>query len=114
MAVFSAPAVGQSVYGDISGSLTSTAGRPIAGAKITVTSLEKGGKSYTKSNDSANYSVADLIPDTYDISVEADGFKTFKENSIPVFADQTSRVNVQLSEGLGSDVVAALPERSPS
>lgn len=107
--LLAAAATGQSIYGDISGTLTSTSGEPIVAAKITVTSLEKGGRSYAKTNDSGNYSVTDLPPDTYDISVEANGFKTFKETGIPVFADQTSRINIQLSEGLASDVVAAIP-----
>jgi outer membrane receptor protein involved in Fe transport len=106
---FSRAAVGQSVYGEIVGTFTSVTGRPIASAKVTLISQEKASKSQTMTNQSGNYSVRDLVPDTYDMTVEADGFKTFKEGGIPVFADQSSRVSAQLPEGSAADVVAGIP-----
>src|SRR6266481_2410601 len=67
--------LGQAVYGSIFGTVTDPQGNAIAGAKVTVTSLTKSFTFETTTNESGNYSVTHLIPDTYKIHVEGQGFK---------------------------------------
>jgi Carboxypeptidase regulatory-like domain/TonB dependent receptor len=100
-------AIGQSLYGEVSGRFTDALGNPIAGAEVTVTSQEKGNRFRTSTNKFGNFQVTDLVPDTYSIAVEANGFKTFRETEIPVFADQASRVNASLPRGESTDLVLA-------
>jgi Carboxypeptidase regulatory-like domain len=102
-------AIGQSLYGEVSGRFTDALGNPIAGAEVTVTSQEKGNRFRTSTNKFGNFQVTDLVPDTYSIAVEANGFKTFRETEIPVFADQVSRVNASLPRGESTDLVLANP-----
>jgi hypothetical protein len=65
----------QAVYGSILGTVTDPQGGAVAGAKITVTSITKSTAAETTTNESGNYSVTHLIPDTYKIRIEAPGFK---------------------------------------
>jgi Carboxypeptidase regulatory-like domain/TonB dependent receptor len=100
--------LGQSVYGDVSGTLTDASDAPIPGAIVTVISVEKGTKFKTTTNQSGQFSVTHLLPDTYNLSVQSEGFRTLQDTGIPVFADQTSRINGKLSRGNSADVAAAV------
>jgi hypothetical protein len=92
-------ASGQAVYGSIIGTVTDPQGNAIAGAKVTVTSVTKNTSEETTTNDSGNYSVLHLIPDTYKIRVEAPGFKAYDIPSVVVQVDTTARVDPQLQVG---------------
>src|SRR5262249_37701063 len=97
------------LYGEISGRFTDVLRNPIAGAEVTVTSREKGNRFRTRTNEFGNFQIPGLVPDTYSIAVEVNGFKTFRETEIPVFADQASRVNASLPRGESTDLVLANP-----
>ena len=89
-------AMGQAVYGSIIGTVTDPQGGAVAGAKVVVTSTTKGTSEETTSNESGNYSVTHLIPDTYKIHIEATGFKSLDIPSVQVSADTAQRVDVSL------------------
>ena len=59
----------QAVYGSIIGTVTDPQGAAIVGAKVTVTSTTRGTSDETTSNESGNYTVTHLIPDTYRVHV---------------------------------------------
>src|SRR2546429_9143743 len=63
-------ASGQAVYGSIIGTVTDPQGNAVAGAKVTVTDITKGTSEATTTNDSGNFSVIHLIPDTYKVRSE--------------------------------------------
>src|SRR5437763_9188291 len=86
-AMYVPTASGQAVYGSIIGTVTDPSGAAVPNAKVTVTSVGKGTSDTTTTNDSGNYSVTHLIPDVYNVKVEAPGFKAFEEKNIPVSAD---------------------------
>jgi len=67
----SPPSAAQAVYGSIFGTITDQSGAAVVGAKLTVTSIQKGTKFETTSNEAGNYSVTHLIPDRYDVRSEA-------------------------------------------
>src|ERR1700674_2579492 len=69
-------ASGQAVYGSIIGTVTDAQGNAVSGAKVTVTSTTKNTTDETTTNESGNYSVIHLIPDTYSVRIEAPGFKS--------------------------------------
>lgn len=92
-------ASGQAVYGNIIGTVTDPQGNAVAGAKVTVTSTTKGTSFEGTANDSGNYTVTHLIPDTYSVKIEATGFKTYNVASIQIFADQDARVDAPLQIG---------------
>src|SRR6266571_3570317 len=101
---------GQAVYGSIIGTVTDPQGNTVTGAKVTVTSVTKGTSQETATNDSGNYSVTHLIPDTYKIKVEAPGFKTHDVASVQVSADAAARVDAQLQVGAVTQTVEVTGE----
>src|SRR6266404_7739616 len=89
----------QAVYGSILGTVTDPQGKAVAGAKVTVTSTTKGTTDETTTNESGNYTVTHLIPDTYKIRIEAPGFKATDIPSVQVSADTGARVDATLQVG---------------
>jgi Carboxypeptidase regulatory-like domain/TonB dependent receptor len=89
----------QAVYGNVLGTVTDQQGAAIAGAKVTVTSVSKGTVEETTTNADGNYTVSHLIPDVYNVRVEATGFKAYEVKAIQVSADTGSRVDAKLDVG---------------
>ena len=89
----------QAVYGSILGTVTDPQGSAVAGAKVTVTSITKSTTETTTTNESGNYSVTHLIPDSYKIRIEATGFKATNIPSVQVSADTGARVDATLQVG---------------
>ena len=104
------PAHGQAVYGSILGTVTDPQGAAVSGAKVTVTSATKNTSDQTTTNESGNYNVTHLIPDTYNISVEAQGFKTAQIKGISVSADFGAKVDATLEVGAVSQTVEVTGE----
>ena len=103
---FTAPtASAQAVYGSVIGTVSDPQGNAVAGAKITVTSATKGTSDETTSNESGNYSVTHLIPDTYAVRVESASFKAFEAKEVVVSADTSTRVDAQLQLGAVTQTV---------
>ncbi len=103
-------AVGQAVFGSIIGTVTDPQGNAVAGAKVTVTSLTKSFTYDTTTNDSGNYSVTHLIPDTYKIHLESPGFKATDIPSVAVSADASANVDVQLQVGAVTQTIEVTGE----
>src|ERR1700751_3658644 len=57
-----APARAQAVYGSIFGTITDQSGAAVVGAKLTVTSVQKGTKFETTTNETGNYNLTHLLP----------------------------------------------------
>ena len=100
----------QAVYGSILGTITDPSGAAVAGAKVTVTDQRKGTTDQTTTNDSGNYSVTHLIPDTYTVRVEGQGFKSLEFKDIIVNADSGADVNGQFQVGSASEQVEVTAE----
>ena len=98
-------AIAQSVYGNIKGTLTDISGKPIAGAKVTISSVGKGTKYRTVTDSSGFYAANDVSPDDYSLRIEADGFKTYQNPLVTVYADNPTMVNPRLVKGSTAEVV---------
>jgi outer membrane receptor protein involved in Fe transport len=99
---FSPVAYGQAVYGSIFGSVVDTTGAAVPGATITVIDEGKGTSVTATSNASGEFTVEHLIPDIYDVTVAAQGFKGFSQKGIQLFADTSTKVVAAMTVG-GSD-----------
>ncbi|UWZ85762.1 TonB-dependent receptor [Occallatibacter riparius] len=111
--VLLAPARAQSVYGSIFGTVTDKSGAAIPNATVSVTSETKNTVVTVTSNASGDYSVAHLIPDVYDLKVEAQGFKTFQAKSIQVLADTSPRIDPTMDVGGASETVQVNADQEP-
>ena len=96
---------GQAVFGSIFGTVTDPQGAAVPNAKVTVTDTAKGTSDVYTTNDSGNYSATHLIPDTYSVTIEAQGFKTFQQKTVTVAADQSQRVDAQVQVGSTAETV---------
>src|SRR5712691_4988843 len=102
--------LGQAVYGSIIGTVTDPQGNAVSGAKVTVTSVTKNTIEETTSNESGNFSVIHLIPDTYKVKIEASGFKANDIASVLVQVDTAARVDAQLQVGAVNQTVEVTGE----
>src|SRR5712672_2584852 len=89
----------QAVFGSILGTVTDPQGAAVSGAKVTVTSVAKSTAVETTTNESGNYSVTHLIPDTYKIRIEAAGFKSTEIPIVQVSADSAAHVDATMQVG---------------
>jgi hypothetical protein len=92
-------ALSQAVFGSVFGTVTDPQGGGVTGAKVTVTSVTKGTTQEAETNESGNYTVTHLIPDLYNVRVEATGFKIFEVKNIQVSADESVHEDAQLTVG---------------
>src|SRR3954463_7386633 len=104
------PASAQAVYGSIIGTVSDPQGAAVPNAKVTVTNIRKGTTDTATTNEQGNYSVTHLIPDTYDVSVAAPGFKTVSNKGVSVSADSSARVDLPLALGATSEAVEVTAE----
>lgn len=95
----------QQVYGAIFGNVTDVSGSVVVNANVTIRDTSKNVSFQTNTNVSGFYSKGQLIPGTYRVQVEANGFRAAVSSDIVVTVDATSRFDVQLSVGDTSQVV---------
>ncbi len=100
----------QAVYGNIFGTVTDPSGAAVPNAKVTVTDIAKGTSDVTTTNATGNYTVTHLIPDSYTVKVEAQGFKTATQGPVVVNADQGAKVDMPLQLGQVTEAVEVTGE----
>ena len=110
-----APTAGlsQAVYGGIFGTVTDPTGAAVPGAKVTITSVERGSATEATTNAAGNYTVTRLIPGLYNIRAEASGFKAHEVTDIDVFADVNNHVDMELQVGSVAETVTVTAEDIP-
>ena len=95
----------QAVYGSISGSVTDASGAAIAGATVTITSVERKASDTVTTNDSGLYTKERLLPGKYEVKVEAQGFKGKVISSAVVNVDAQTKVDAALEPGAVTDTI---------
>ena len=98
--------------GQFAGTVTDPTGAAIANAKISVRNLGTDLSVFATTNSSGNYTVKELPPGTYKISVEAAGFKGYADNGVTVNVGTISHVDVKLQMGKASEVIEVTGEAS--
>lgn len=92
----------QTVYGTIKGAawLLKT-GQPMPSVLVLASSLDRGDvlQFSAKTDDSGSFTLNNLPSGAYKITLHKDGCKTFEEPIVAVSADNTTEMNVKLSEG---------------
>ena len=105
MALNAPRVLAQAVFGSIIGTVTDPQGNAVVGAKVTVTSTTKSFSYDTTTNESGNYSVTHLIPDTYKVHIESTGFQATEIANVVLNADSAATVNAQLVVGAVTQTV---------
>src|SRR5512134_1105005 len=104
MLLVSRSAFGQAVYGNIVGSVTDPQGAVVVGARVTITDTQRQVTNTTATNSDGNFTQRFLIAGTYQVRVEAAGFKAAVQ-VVTVSVDQEARADLKLEVGELSQVV---------
>jgi len=92
-------AYSQNSQGTILGHLEDASGAAVAAAKVTLTNLNTSVTARFTSNSSGDYVFVNIIPGTYKLKVEHDGFKTEVSGDLILEVDQTLRQDFRLQPG---------------
>ena len=74
-------------------------------ARVVVQSADTGATRTVSSNQQGEYSVPALLPGPYNITVEANGFKTIHQNGVVVEVDQRARLDFALTIGSNTETI---------
>ncbi|HWZ52240.1 MAG TPA: TonB-dependent receptor [Granulicella sp.] len=106
-------AFSQAVYGSIFGTVTDPTGAAVPNATITVLDVAKGTSITTQSNGAGEFTAEHLIPDIYSVKVTAQGFKSYEQTGLQIFADTSTKVTAALALGAETQTVEVNADQVP-
>lgn len=102
----------QEVTGSILGTVKDSTGAAVQGATVSIIDAEKKVLSRTvQTNDAGEFSVPNLTPGVYDVTIEAPNFKKHVQSRVKLDVGERQPVNIMLEAGNISEVVTI--EASP-
>lgn len=101
---------GQSDRGTLTGTITDPTGAVVPGAKISLTHQRTGAISTVTTNQDGQYTRPNLPIGTYQLSVEAAGFKKTVREGIGLGVTEVLRVDVALELGSAGESVQVTAE----
>jgi Carboxypeptidase regulatory-like domain len=99
MAFCSTLVFSQAVSSTVVGTVTDSTHAVIVNASVTLTATDTNVSRTTRTNESGNFSFADVPPGNYSVTVEIAGFKKEQQGGISLLVNSTQRVDVQLQTG---------------
>jgi hypothetical protein len=99
------PLRAQNSQGTILGHVQDSSGAAVAGAKVTVTNANTNVAQHFTTSSVGDYVFVDVIPGTYQVEVEASGFKTEISSGLILEVDQTLRQDFRLEVGKIKEVM---------
>ena len=94
----------QAETGQIIANVTDPSGAAIPGAKVTVRSIATGAERSAPAGDLGSVTFANLLPDTYQVTVEAPGFATLKQQTTVTVGTKVA-LDLKLEVGKAETVV---------
>lgn len=94
----------QAETGQIVGTVSDPSGAAVPGAKVTVRSVATGTERSQTTSDIGGFTFTNLLPDTYEVTVEAPDFATLKQQAI-VAVGQKVGLDLKLEVGKAEAVV---------
>jgi hypothetical protein len=89
----------QVLYGNLVGTVTDSTGAVIPNASIKAVNNGTGGVLTAVTGGDGSYSINNLLPGSYDVTITAKGFSTFENKALPVIINSTERVDAILVVG---------------
>src|SRR5690242_6034836 len=100
----------QVLYGSLVGTVTDQSGAVVPGAQVSATQVQTGQVRQDTSDQSGRYSIINLLPGTYNVTVDAKGFKKFSQQNLTVTPNVVSRTDVHLEVGQATEEVTVSGE----
>ncbi len=104
------PLGAQESRGDILGRVTDPSGAVIAGASVKSVNSATNVPTTSSTNATGDYILPFLLPGSYNLTVEATGFKTYVQEGITVQVNGKGTVNVALQLGTASETIRVVGE----
>ena len=92
-------------FGQITGRVLDASGAVLPGATITVTNPQTGIAATDQANEAGVYVFPNLLPGTYNVKVELQGFQTVVRNGVELQTQQTARMDFSLAIGTLAETV---------
>jgi hypothetical protein len=108
--VFGCVAANAQTTGTIVGTVRDNTGAAIPGAVVTVTEMNKGTAAKYKTDATGSYQAPLLIPGTYRVAVEKEGFEKSIQSGVVVQTASTDRVDAALQIGSVTQTVSVTTE----
>jgi Carboxypeptidase regulatory-like domain/TonB-dependent Receptor Plug Domain len=103
--VFASSALLAQTTGSFSGVVTDPSGAFVQGAKVTATNQATAAIRSAETNASGFYSLTNLVPGTYNIRVEKEGFQTVNFENTPLTVAQALVLNAKFAVGAVQETV---------
>ena len=103
--LLAAPVVAQVTTADITGRVLDQNGAAVASATITARNIGTGQERTVQSDQNGNYTLSELPPGTYDISVEAPNFSKAVVKARELNVGTTATLNFDLKPGQITEIV---------
>jgi hypothetical protein len=94
-----APLFSQGNAGRILGGVTDQQNAAVPGVTITITDRQRGISRTLKTDDAGEFNAPNLLPGTYSVRAEAQGFKPEERSGVTLEVNQDLRVDIQLQIG---------------
>jgi len=104
------PAVGQTTFGSIVGTVTDPSGGAIPGSGITLTNIGTQERRTAEADATGNYRFVNLISGNYRLQVETAGFKRYSREPIRVEVGSTLRIDPAMQVGDVAETVTVSAE----
>jgi len=99
------PASAQVLYGSIVGTLTDQTGAVVPGAAVTVTNASTGLSRQATTDNAGYYSFPNLPEGTYNLSINANGFRPYTQKGVSVPINTVTRVDPSITVGAVTEEV---------
>jgi hypothetical protein len=103
----------QGITGTITGTVVDSTGAAIPGATVTVKDLGTNAVHTVTTSDVGSYTVTQLPPGQYTVTVTKDTFKSYKQSAITLSIDQVAQINAELTVG-GTDQTVEVTSAGPT
>src|SRR6266704_1526838 len=104
------PVLAQEVSAGITGKVTDPSGAAIVGASVVAKDQDRGTEWPTKTNADGIYAFPRIPVGTYELRVEASGFKTFVQPNIQLEVNQRARIDVPMQVGAITESISVSAE----
>jgi len=102
----------QTTNGSIQGTVTDPSGAPVGGASATARNLDTGLTVATVASDAGLYSLANLPPGRYSVTVEGPNMKNYVREGVTVQTGSTTSLDIQMQVGGVSENVTVSADAS--
>lgn len=104
------PTFGQAITGTLLGTVTDSSGSVIVGATVSAKNVNTGVVNSTTTGPEGYYTIPNLPPGTYTVTVQYTGFKTGIAENSTIQVEKTTRVDFTLSPGQVNEQVQITAE----